>query len=216
VRRAFLDALVGRISDRAGEGILRVGINGVDGSGKTTLADELAPLVAAANGLPVIRASIDGFHNPRAVRYTQGRSSPRGFYEDSFNLKLFRELLLDPLSPGGNRLYRPAAFDHRIDSTVIGEPQLAAVPSVLIVDGIFLLRPELAGYWDLSIFLDVPFTQSFARMSRRDGSPPEEGAAENLRYRDGQRLYFEVCKPQERADVLVDYADLERPAILRG
>lgn len=215
MRQAFLAALTARIAARAGSGILRVGINGVDGSGKTTLADEIAPLLAASSGLPVIRASIDGFHNPRAIRYTKGRASPLGFYEDSFNLGRFRALLLDPLSPGGDRLYRPAAFDHRTDSDVLLEPALAPEPSILVVDGIFLLRPELAGYWDISIFLDVPFEQSFARMSKRDGNPPEQDAPENLRYRDGQRLYFEACRPRERADILVDYADLERPAIMR-
>src|SRR5450759_1567169 len=39
---------------------LRVAIDGIDAAGKTTLADELAPLIEA-QGRPVIRASIDGF-----------------------------------------------------------------------------------------------------------------------------------------------------------
>lgn len=216
MRQAFLDELVARIAERAGAGILRVGINGVDGSGKTSLADELAPLVSAATGIAVIRSSIDGFHNSRAVRYVRGRASPLGFYEDSFNLNAFRTVLLDPLSPGGSRVYRPAAFDHRTDAAVELAPLVAPGTAILIVDGIFLLRPELAGYWDLSIFLDVPFEQSFIRMSARDGSSPEPTAPENLRYRDGQRLYFDACDPHATADILVDYADLTRPTIMRG
>jgi pantothenate kinase len=63
---------------------VRVGIDGVDCEGKTMLADELVkPL--QARGREVIRASIDGFHNPREIRHRQGRSSPRGYYEDSFD-----------------------------------------------------------------------------------------------------------------------------------
>ena len=33
-------------------------------------------------GRTVIRASIDGFHRPRAERYRQGEDSPKGYYED--------------------------------------------------------------------------------------------------------------------------------------
>ena len=43
---------------------IRVAIDGVDGAGKTTFADELGSSVSAL-GRPVIRASVDGFHNPR-------------------------------------------------------------------------------------------------------------------------------------------------------
>jgi uridine kinase len=47
--------------------IVRVAIDGVDGAGKTTFANELAEVVGGL-GRPVIRASVDGFHNPRVVR----------------------------------------------------------------------------------------------------------------------------------------------------
>ncbi len=66
---------------------VRVAIDGVAGSGKTTLANDLAPLCANA-GRDVVRASIDGFHRPRAERYRRGSESPDGFYEDSFDYRL--------------------------------------------------------------------------------------------------------------------------------
>ena len=50
---------------------LRVAIDGIDAAGKTTLADKLAPLIEA-QGRPVIRASIDGFHRLRSLRYRLG------------------------------------------------------------------------------------------------------------------------------------------------
>jgi len=62
----------------------RVAIDGVDGSGTTTLADELVKPLRRA-GREVIRASVDGFHHPRAVRYTRGPDSPEGYYLDSFD-----------------------------------------------------------------------------------------------------------------------------------
>lgn len=57
----FLAALADRVADRLGPGILKVGIDGVDGAGKTTLADRLGE-VLQARGTRVVRASIDGFH----------------------------------------------------------------------------------------------------------------------------------------------------------
>ncbi len=54
---------------------VRVGLDGIDCAGKTTLADELVPLLEE-RGRPVIRASIDGFHFPRSHRYRY-RHGPR-------------------------------------------------------------------------------------------------------------------------------------------
>lgn len=74
----------------------RVAIDGVDGSGKTTLADELVEPVRRA-GRAVIRASVDGFHNSRAVRYMRGPDSPEGYFLDSFDYAALKRELLDPL-----------------------------------------------------------------------------------------------------------------------
>ena len=63
---------------------VRVAIDGVDAAGKTMFAEELADAVLRL-GRPVIRASIDGFHNPRAIRRRRGSPSPEGYFEDSFN-----------------------------------------------------------------------------------------------------------------------------------
>jgi uridine kinase len=213
-RAAFLAALTRRVIATRPDGVARIAITGVDGAGKTSLADALAPLVTAHR--PAIRASIDGFHNPRAVRHARGRTSPEGFYRDSFNLEAFRQVLLDPMAPDGTGRYRTAAYDHRTDSAVEMDERTAPANAVLLVDGIFLQRPELDEIWDLTIFLDVPFAQTFARMAVRDGSPADETDPANQRYRQGQQLYLAECKPQSRADILVDYADFDSPEIVRG
>jgi uridine kinase len=43
-----------------------VAIDGVDSAGKTTFADEFA--------FTLVRASVDGFNNSRAIRYRRGRN----------------------------------------------------------------------------------------------------------------------------------------------
>ena len=56
-------------------------------------ADELAA-VLRDRGHTVIRASVDGFHNPREIRYQRGRQSPAGYYLDSFDYDRLRRVLL--------------------------------------------------------------------------------------------------------------------------
>jgi uridine kinase len=194
--------------------ILRVAVDGVDGVGKTTFADELA-LALARRQRPVIRASVDGFHNPREQRYRLGRSSPEGFYRDSYDYAQFNAALLEPLSPGGSRRYRTAVFDHLTDLPVEAPTQTAPEQAILIVDGIFLQRPELRDVWDLSIFLDAPFDVTIPRGASRgpEFGSPDPDAASNSRYVEGQRLYFAEASPRERATIVIDYSDLAHPAI---
>src|SRR5699024_10712417 len=117
--------------------VLRVGIDGVDGSGKTIFADELTKALKAV-GASVIRASVDGFHNPRETRYKRGRLSPEGFYLDSYNYSSLKQNLLDPLSLNGTGLYHTAMFDHKIDKAVDVPLEQAHVGDILIFDGIFI------------------------------------------------------------------------------
>lgn len=191
-------------------GAARVGVDGVDGAGKTIFADELANVLRDA-GKNVARVSIDGFHNPRTVRYRRGRSSPEGFWLDSYDYPRFIADVIDPFSPGGDRRYRSAVRDVATDEPADVEPTAAPEDAVLIVDGIFLHRDELAGCWDFSVFLRVEFDETFRRMALRDGCPADPGAPENHRYLAGQQLYLAACDPESRADVVIDNTDPARP-----
>jgi uridine kinase len=198
---------------------VRVAIDGVDGAGKTVLADELVrPL--EARGRHVVRASIDGFHRPRAERYRRGPDSPDGYYHDSFDHSALRASLLDPLGPGGDRRYRPAVFDWRRDAPVDEPPRQAPADAVLLFDGIFCQRPELVDDWDLRVFLDVPFDETLRRMLVRDLAPsasrPEFERRFWTRYVPGQRLYLAAVRPRERAQVVIDNADPRQPRLVRG
>ena len=59
-----------------------------------------SPRCSPRTGRAVFRASIDGFHRPRAERYARGRDSPEGFYRDSFDYSLFRRVLVEPFRDG--------------------------------------------------------------------------------------------------------------------
>ena len=208
----LIEELVSRITSVKKPRPIRVAIDGVDGAGKTTLADELAEPIRR-RGRPVIRASIDGFHNPQNVRYRRGRHSPEGFFRDSFNHDALIESLLLPLGPGGSRRYRHAVFNHLTDTEVEAPIETAAHDAILIFDGIFVHRPKLSSYWDFSIFLDTRFDVSIPRTARRGGGSPEVEAEENRRYVKGQRLYLRECAPKSLATIIVDNNDLENPSL---
>jgi len=211
-RTVLLYVLADRITSLVSSHPIRVAIDGVDGVGKTTLADELVdPL--RQRGRPVIRASIDGFHNPRSVRYRLGRSSPEGYVRDSFNHDALIAGLLRPLGPGGSRCYRRAVFDYRTDSAVEAPSEVAPPDAILLFDGVFLHRAELREYWDFSLFLDAPFDVTIARCARRDGSSPDVNAPANRRYVEGQQIYLRESEPARRATLVVRNDDLSSPEI---
>lgn len=212
-RRTLLSDLADRLVGTSPDRTVRIAIDGVDGAGKTTFANELG-ISVATKGRPVIRASVDGFHNPRAVRYQRGRHSPEGFFEDSYNYPALKQYLLDPLSPDGSRRYRRAFFDHVTDEIVPADDLEAEPSSILLIDGIFLHRPELLAYWDATIFLRTDFAVSVARCASRDGSSPDPEAPSNRRYVEGQRLYLRSCQPEAKATIVIDYNDLSAPSIV--
>ena len=211
-RAGLLEAVAVRVPAGRGGACTRVGVDGVDGAGKTVFAAELADTLRR-QGREVVQVSLDDFHHVRAIRYRRGRTSPEGFWLDSFDYPRFAAEVLRPLGPGGSRRYRPRGHDLVTDQVLEGPFLTAGAGAVAVVDGLFLHRPELAGLWDFTIFLEVPFEVTAARMADRDGSSPDPSHPSMTRYVEAQRRYFSECEPWAQAGLVVDNADVERPAL---
>ncbi len=218
-RRTVIEQLADRIVAVQREHPVRVAIDGVDAAGKTFLADELVePIEARAR--KVMRASVDGFHNPGAIRYRLGADSPEGYYRDSFNHRAILEHLLLPLGPGGNRQYYRALFDHQEDAPTSALRREAPSDAVLLFDGVFLLRPELAPFWDFSIFIEVDFHTAVPRAVQRDLQNGAGLVEQTLtdrymrRYVPGQQIYFQEARPQQNANVRLVNNDFENSEII--
>lgn len=198
---------------------LRVSIDGPDASGKTTLANDLAEELKKSPR-HIIRASIDRFHNPKATRYQKGRNSAEGYYFDSFSHEAIIQNLLEPLGPNGNLQYKTAVFDFRTDKKIESPTEQAQKDSILIMEGVFMSRPELSKYWDLKIFVDANFETTLKRVIKQDGaylgSEQETTEMYQQRYIPGQKLYFKETNPREKADIVVDNNDFERPEITKS
>ena len=215
-RGALIERLVEVIQAVERPHPIRVAIDGPDAAGKTTLADELAAELRYLDRV-VIRASIDGFHRPRAERYRQGEDSPEGYYEDSFDYESLHRVLFDPLGPDGSREYLVAVFDFRTDAARSTAVRVAADDAILLFDGVFLLRAELFASWDLRIFVSVAPHETLLRALNRDaalfGSREEVERRYSKRYIPGQELYLAAARPLEKADLVVENSDFLKPIL---
>ena len=215
-RDRVLKSLVNKIESIQLAHPIRVAIDGIDASGKTTLADELAVLLKAA-GREVLRASSDSFHQPREIRYRKGEYSPDGYYYDSFDYEAILSLLLIPLGPGGNCICRIGTYDfHNNQSTDEAFIQVSK-DTILLFDGVFLLRPELYSSWDYRIFINADFEISLIRALKRDISL--FGSVEMIkqrylqRYFPGQQIYLDKVNPGALANVIINNRQLDNPVI---
>jgi uridine kinase len=212
-RRRLLDEVAGLVPPAAGADCVRVAVDGVDGAGKTIFADELAASLARKSR-DAIRISVDDFHHRREIRYRRGRDSPEGFWLDSFDYARLASDVLEPLGPGGSRRYRCAAHDLDTDAEVRAPRRTAAPGAVLVLDGLFLHRGGLAGRWNLSIWLDVPFDITASRLAARDGTSPNPASATLARYVEAQRYYIATCDPMSRASLVIDNSNVDAPRLL--
>jgi uridine kinase len=201
-----------RLQQQAGR--VLVAVDGPDAAGKTTFAAQLAE----ATPSKVIQASADDFQFPRAVRSRRGKLSAEGYYLDAFDHDTLTARLLVPFRDGASRV-AVSAWSYRRD---VPDERSIDVPerAVLIVDGVFLQRPELRDIWSLVIYVTAPTEVTFRRGVERDAG--EVGHLDRVteryreRYLPGQALYRADVDPEAACDVLIDNTDPTRPLLLRA
>lgn len=208
---SVVERLAGLIDSLPGERVL-VAFDGPDAAGKTTMADA----VAEHTSRPVLRASVDDWHNPSEVRLARGGPSPEGYFLDSFDLEGLVRELLEPFRAGAPRV-RVARFDHRTDSAVEVTEQVPTA-AALLFDGVFLLRRELVAAWDLRVYVHVSEEVTLSRAELRDRSLFGDHDAVRRRYEQrylpGQALYRRTASPVQAADVVLDNSDWRNPVVV--
>jgi hypothetical protein len=197
--------LAGLLADAAGRAGLRLGIDGPAADDAHTLADLVASeLVHRA--VPVARVCADDFLRARSLRLEFGRDDPDSFAEGWYDLASLRREVLDPMDPGAGpeRRWLPRLRDPLTDRPY-REPVRAAVPStVVVLDGRFLARWEIADAIDVRVLLDV----SPAARARR--VPADEQA----RLLPAWEEYLQWYDPAAGAAVVVRYDRPSHPAVV--
>jgi len=202
---------------RRGDGLgrTRIAVDGRDAAGKTTFADQLATGLVES-GIETYRASIDDWQHPPEIRYRRGRFSSEGYYLDGFDFEGMKHRLLEPFAAGAG--FELRAYDVEEERKVADDLVVARVGSVLIVDGVFLLRAELYACWELKVYVRVNRATSIDRGVARDevrsGDAILERRLYDERYAPAQDRYLEAASPEARADVVIDNEYAKRPVIV--
>ena len=218
-RGSVIDALAGVIASIRQGHPTRVAIEGRSAAGKSTLADELAEAIRG-RGREVIRASIDDFHRPgHKHRGQRGGWTPQTYYDEGYDYAAFRDLFLVPLGPDGSRRCRTALFDAFHDVPYPEVWHSVGSHAIAVVDGAFLLRPELADLWDYIVWLAIDMETMVERACHRDvawvGSVQDVENRYRRHWVPTHELYERLTHADLRAHAVVDNRNILEPRLLR-
>jgi phosphoglycolate phosphatase len=184
-----------------------IGINGIDGAGKTLFARGLEAYLKNKN-LPTQLIQLDDFHNPKSIRYA-GKDQPDNYYNRSFNIGLIIDKLLAPLYKKKRLSLKLKTLNWQTDKYNNERKYNINQDSIVIFEGVFLFRKELALYIDLKVFLDIPLKESKKRATIRD---PEANLRKyDTKYLPAQKKYLKDYPPSKVADIIIDNTNWENP-----
>ncbi len=186
-----------------------VGISGIDGAGKTEFAESFEKFLVARR-YKTQSIHLDDFHNPKKVRYA-GKDQADNYYNRSFNINIIVEKLLKPLGEKRAFSAKMTVLDWRTDRYDTEREFSFSQNTIVVFEGVFLFRKELAPYIDYKIYLDIPFEESKKRAKDRD--PEAVLKKYDEKYLPAQARYLEEYPPKKTADIVVDNTDWECPKI---
>jgi uridine kinase len=180
-----------------------IAVSGIDASGKGQVTARLAEALEATR-LRTAVLGVDGWLHLPAVRFDPARPAER-FYQCAIRFdEMFRTLVLPFRAARACRLdawftdetadsYRPYRYE-------FGDTD------VILLEGIFLLKPAFRGYYDASYWVDCTFETALERAVRRgqEGLPPAETVrAFHTIYFPAQRLHLAKDAPRAAANAIL-------------
>jgi uridine kinase len=203
---AELRRLAAHVRDRAPRmrsHALLVALSGIDGSGKSMLATQLAGRIEAL-GLRVAAIGIDAWQHPQSVRFG-GADPSRHFYQHAIRFEDLFAMLVRPLV--ARRSIHLQTLGIRTDRDVYDPLEYRYDDvDVVLIEGILLLQPRFDAMYDLRIWVDCSFDTALRRaLARNVERLPKDRLRDDYAriYHAAQRHHFAVDAPQRRADFLI-------------
>lgn len=179
-----------------------VAIDGPSGAGKSTVAS----LVRGRLGSDAAVVVGDDFYADIDWSF-RGELTPAEAYKRNYDWRRLADQILVPARSGAGRL-RYQRYDW--DRERPGGWVEVSTPSVVIVEGIYLLRPELRDLFDLRVWVDAPRDLRISRQRRRHAhySAPtrEKQNAQLVAWLAAEDHYIATAEPVACAHITVDGA----------
>ena len=70
---------------------------------------------------------------------------------------------------------------------------------IVVVEGVYTLRPELRDHWDVAIYVDTPKAVRLVRLKTRSENTPSQ----ILRWESAEAFYQAAAHPVAQADLVI-------------
>lgn len=178
---------IARLTGSESKRPLLVGIDGFGGSGKSTLSNSIRDALEAS------AVEGDDFYGP--VDTDWAGLSPQDGYERFFDHERLAREVLRPLGRAEHTRYQR----YNWQNNVLGDWVELPAEGVVVVEGVYMLRPQLREFWDLSVFVDTPWPMRLDRQVSRG-----ENTEEDIRlWTDAEKYYERTFEPANRADLVL-------------
>ncbi|MBA8844735.1 pantothenate kinase [Ochrobactrum sp. RH1CCR137] len=166
-REALPSEILARLAET--DGRLIVAVAGPPGAGKSTMSDYLLHAINKGGDAPSIVVPMDGFHLDDAILDRRGLLSRKGS-PPTFDCAGFA-VLLQRLKQADGEVFIPV-FDRSLELSRAAASVVGPEHRVLLVEGNYLLLDQqpwsqLAPFFDLTVYLDVPFDELERRLTDR-------------------------------------------------
>jgi len=205
VWRLQSSAAVSSILDLAAErqkGVDRPVVIAIDGpscSGKSILATA----VALRSGASVLEG--DDFYRdtlPSLSTAQREAMSDAAVVDAVIDWVRLRDQALVPLRAGEAATFQP--YDWDANDGRLAPPRIIPAAEVIIVEGVYAARPELAELIDLTVYLGIDPGLRADRYAEREADDPDLQRF----WERGERYYFSVVRPPASFDIQLDDQDL--------
>ncbi|MDQ3634243.1 MAG: AAA family ATPase [Acidobacteriota bacterium] len=155
---------------------LLIGIDGCGGAGKSTLAEKIK----------------NTFENITIVQMDDF------YFKDHFDWQRLQKQVLEPLRKNLAAEYQRSDWQ----TETLAEWHKIKIGGIVIVEGVYSIRSELADFYDYKIWVETPLEILLKRGIERDGEMMRE-KWENV-WMPAEDYYVENDFPQKRADLIVN------------
>ncbi|KAB2441220.1 uridine kinase family protein [Bacillus luti] len=180
------------------QSLLIIGIDGCGGAGKSTLANKIKSKFST-----VTIVHMDDFYLPSAQIVNEHPTNK--LIGADFDWKRLLQEVLDPISNGVEGCYK--RYDWETDSLV--ESHIVPANGIVIIEGVYATRQELAEKYDLKIWVNCPREMRLKRGIARDGEEARDMWENN--WMIAEDMYVESHKPHKFSDFIIDGIDNEIP-----